>query len=160
MKIIKSNTWKENTNFFLQRSLSGKPTDLRMQRTDAKRQKGILFVLATLGIIAYMNIWIGLMAAVFAAIVVSSLKLENVPLEELRDVEVLTKDSATSTLEKLGWSLAGGAIFGLAGYLSGAIGAGNKSQVVAVLAFTGDRKALVKGKAQEIEQLSNHCVQF
>lgn len=161
LKIIKSNTWQEDSVCAFRRKLGGKITVLILTKQFAYRPH-LHFIFAVAALVAFLfgQTAITVIICIIWPITMLMLQTDKVPAADLHNVEILTQENSQSIMAKAGWSLAGGMVLGAAGLLAGAIGGGNKQTTGAMLYFSEDRRALVQGPVKLINELTLHCVKI
>lgn len=151
LQVIKSNTWKTNSNVLVRKNVSGRIFEIRLTRTDANIPLAALYILA-FSIMLFIPIigWIGCYKISKSPVLKCT---DNFTPDEIKKIELITQENESSLAAKLGWGLAGGALFGGAGMLAGALAKGNNQKAAALFEFSSDRRAIISGDGKEINEL-------
>lgn len=73
--------------------------------------------------------------------------------KDIQSAEIITADTGASLSGKLGWGALGAVTFGPAGAIVGSIAGGNKNDRLAAVVFKDGKRAVLRGKAKDIEPL-------
>jgi hypothetical protein len=159
LKLIKSNTWEENTKGRCDTDLrSGKPVHFYFKKRNRYYTYITLSFVTMAGFFIYHHPVLGSLTSLALLPFIAHARSEEIPASELVSVEELRSDATPGGA--LAGALAGGLVLGSAGVLGGAISGGNQRTSIAILHFTKDRKAIVEGNSRGIGILSVYCIQI
>lgn len=80
-------------------------------------------------------------------------RIEQVPLSDIVEFDIVTEENKASILGKVGWGAAGLVVLGPLGLLAGVLGGGNRRDRVMVIRTRDGRSAMVKGNSKDAEAL-------
>lgn len=164
MKVIKSNTWKDDSICVIKRNSKMKiktftfQNDLHIPVTDIFLK---LFYYLLFFFISMVLIFIPIIGWYMIYRINIRYKrrftyelTDTVSIEELENIEVISEENAYSVLSKAGWGVAGSALLGPAGLLAGALAKGNNKRVTAIITFTDNRRALISCNQKILNELA------